>query len=168
MGMKRVLAALLLLTLAAPAWGQDFEKGKQAYQRGDFATALREWRPLAEQGDANAQTKLGIMYDKGQGVPKNHAEAAKWYRKAAEQGDADGQTKLGNMYRSGFGVPKWVPDGMEGRVWYVLRDGLLDDLLTTNRSLRHGGLPRYGHPDRLLRDLRYDRYKGSEFRCPHP
>ena len=58
--MKRILAALLLLTLAAPAWGQDLEKGFQAYERGDDATALREWRPLAEEGHADAQFRLWV------------------------------------------------------------------------------------------------------------
>ncbi len=57
-----------------------------AYQRGDYATALREWRPLAEQGNTEAQYGLGVMYDKGRGVPRDHAEALQWYRKAAEQG----------------------------------------------------------------------------------
>ncbi len=65
MGMKRILAAVLLLTLAAPAWGQDGQKGMQAYNRGDYATALREWRPLAERGDIAAQFKLGLMYANG-------------------------------------------------------------------------------------------------------
>ena len=52
MGMKRILAALLLLTLSTPAWGwgQDHEKGRQAYEQPDYATALREFRQLAEQG----------------------------------------------------------------------------------------------------------------------
>ena len=53
-GMKRILAALLLVTLAAPAWGQDFEKGLEAYEQRDYATALREWHPLAERGNASA------------------------------------------------------------------------------------------------------------------
>ena len=48
--MKRIFAALLVLTLAAPALGQDYEKGLEAYDQGDYATALSEWRPLAEQG----------------------------------------------------------------------------------------------------------------------
>jgi hypothetical protein len=52
MTMKRLLAALLLLTLAAPAWGQDFEKGLRAYEKRDYVTALRELRPLAEQGNS--------------------------------------------------------------------------------------------------------------------
>ncbi len=59
-----------------------------AYQRGDYATAIRKFRPLAEQGNAEAQFNLGGMYRQGRGVPQDDAEAMKWYRKAAEQGDA--------------------------------------------------------------------------------
>ncbi len=55
MGMKRILAALLLLMLAAPAWGQDYEKGLEAYEQRDYAAALNEFLPLAEQGHAEAQ-----------------------------------------------------------------------------------------------------------------
>ena len=58
--MKRIaLAVALLVTLAAPAWGQDFEKGQDAYESGDYLAALSEWRPLAEQGHADAQFNLG-------------------------------------------------------------------------------------------------------------
>ena len=95
--MRPLIAALLLflalpvradftLSLTAPAWGQDFEKGQDAYVRGDYATALREWRPLAEQGDAEAQFRLGVMYANGRGVALDIAEAWKWWRKAAQQG----------------------------------------------------------------------------------
>ena len=62
-------------------------------KRGDYQAALREWRPLAEQGDADAQARLGLMYDRGFGVAKNHTEAVKWYTCAAEQGKADAQTE---------------------------------------------------------------------------
>ncbi len=71
--------AVLLLTLAAPAW-PGFDEGMAAYKRGDYATALREWRPLAEQGHNGAQNNLGLMYDNSRGVPQDYAEAAKWYR----------------------------------------------------------------------------------------
>ena len=57
-----------------------------AYDKGDYATALRLWRPLAEQGDVRAQTNLGLMFYTGQGVPQDRAVAVTWYRKAAEQG----------------------------------------------------------------------------------
>ncbi len=75
------------LGLTAPAWA-GFDEGIAAYDRGDYASAIREWRPLAEQGVAKAQFKLGLMYDNGRGVPQDYAEAVKWYRKAAEQGYA--------------------------------------------------------------------------------
>ena len=57
--------------------------------------------PLAEQGDAEAQISLGIMYDYGRGVPEDDTEAVKWYRKAAEQGVAKAQYNLGVMYTNG-------------------------------------------------------------------
>ena len=71
------------------------KEGEAAWKRGDYATALREFRPLAEQGNAKAQNELGLMYDKGRGVPQDNAEAAKWYRMAAVQGYAKGQLALG-------------------------------------------------------------------------
>ena len=74
----------LLMTLSSPLVAQDFQKGLAAAQAGDFATALKEWKPLAEAGDVDAQYNLGIMYDNGYGVPQDYAEAVKWYRLAAE------------------------------------------------------------------------------------
>ena len=74
--------------MGTPASSADWEKGVAAYESGDFATAMREWEPLAEQGDATAQGNLGLMYDEGQGVPQDYKTAVKWYRLAAEQGDA--------------------------------------------------------------------------------
>ncbi len=73
------LCAGYTLGLTAPAWA-GFDEGVAAYQRGDYATALREWRPLAEQGHAPAQFILGIMYEDGQGVPQDYAETLKLYR----------------------------------------------------------------------------------------
>ncbi len=63
-------------------------------------------KALAEQGNASAQLNLGIMYDNGEGVPENDAEAVKWYRLAAEQGLANAQSNLGVMYYQGEGVPE--------------------------------------------------------------
>ncbi len=94
-----------ILGLMAPAW-TGFYKGVAAYNRGDYATAIRELRPLAERGLAEAQLKLGLMYYKGLGVPQDHAEAMKWYSKAAEQGNAKAQSYLGLMYYNGWGVPQ--------------------------------------------------------------
>jgi S1-C subfamily serine protease len=99
------LAVALVLGLVALAWA-DFEEGFDAANRGDYATALKEWRPLAEQGHAGAQYNLGIMYQRGTGVAKDYTKAMKWYRRAAEQGDADAQYNLGIMYDTGQGVPQ--------------------------------------------------------------
>ena len=68
------------------AMDASYEDGLAAYRRGDYATALRIWRSLADQGDANAQYNLGLMYQKGKGVPQDYKEAVKWYMLAAEQG----------------------------------------------------------------------------------
>ncbi len=80
------LSVVLIFPFASPATAQDLEKGVAAYHRGDYAAALKEWRPLAEQGDAVAQLYLGRIYEKGLGVIQSHAQAAKWYHMAAKQG----------------------------------------------------------------------------------
>ena len=95
---------LLFLLGANSVFGADFQKGWDASKKGDYATALKEWRPLAEQGDANAQSNLGWMYDNGLGVLEDDKEAVKWYRLAAGQGEASAQFHLGWMYAYGLGV----------------------------------------------------------------
>ncbi|MGA6994331.1 MAG: tetratricopeptide repeat protein [Candidatus Deferrimicrobiaceae bacterium] len=67
----------------------------------------------ANKGEAEAQTALAEMYRKGEGVPKNDAEAAKWYRKAAEQGVPEAQVNLGLMQANGQGVPKNYGEAVE-------------------------------------------------------
>ena len=79
----------------------DFNKGLEAYNSGDFKTALSEWTPIAEQGDASTQFNLGVMYESGIGVPKNDKTAAKWYTLAAEQGHAKAQYNMGVFYEYG-------------------------------------------------------------------
>jgi len=103
--MKKPLIVLIVaLGLIRPAWA-DYQDGEAAYERGDYQTALREWRPLAEQGLAEAQWTLGVLYSVGHGVAQSSAGAAAWYRKAAEQGYANGQASLGYLYYYGHGVP---------------------------------------------------------------
>ena len=83
---------------------QDFQKGVEAYNSGDYATALKQWKVLAEQGNAEAQFNLGVMYGKGEGVAQYYKDAVKWFHKAAEQGYAEAQGTLGGMYELGLGV----------------------------------------------------------------
>ncbi|MCY4514024.1 MAG: hypothetical protein OXC69_02620 [Candidatus Tectomicrobia bacterium] len=79
--MRRVLLATLLLNGAScnQVLAADFEAGVEAYKRGDYATALREFRPLAEQGHVAAQAQMGLMYFWGFGVSQDDVEAYAWF-----------------------------------------------------------------------------------------
>ena len=114
---RLLLLPVLLLTLLVgnPAVSADFQKGVDAYDRRDYATALREWKPLAEQGNADAQFNLGLMYRKGEGVLQDYKTAVKWYKLAAEQGHASAQTNLGTMYDDGQGV---LQDYIRAHMWF--------------------------------------------------
>jgi hypothetical protein len=81
------LTIAVFMGSAGMGWSADFQKGKTAYESRDYATALREWKPLAKQGNARAQYNLGRMYANGQGVPQNYKIAVKWWKLAAEQGN---------------------------------------------------------------------------------
>ncbi len=135
--MKRIaIAAVLLVTLVGPARA-GFDEGAAAYGLGDYAMAIKEFRPLAEQGHAEAQFNLGLMYEIGVGVPQDFAEAAKWYRKAAEQGVAVAQSILGVIYHSGDGVPQ---DYAEALKWHRMaaEQGYVRAQLETGLMYRHG------------------------------
>ena len=111
--MKRLVVTLLLL-LASPAWAdsayEQFVRGLDAYSRGDHATALKELRPLAEQGNARAQLILDVIYEEQfqRGADAynrgDHATTLKELRPLAEQGDADAQYNLGHMYDKGQAI----------------------------------------------------------------
>ncbi len=132
--MRRVaLAVALLIALATPSQA-DFREGLAAYLRGDYATALQEFKPLAEQGLAVAQNNLGIMYDTGRGVPQDYAEAVKWYRRAAEQGQASAQLNLGAIYHEGQGVPQ---DYVQAHMWYTLAALRSPSGLIRGAAVRH-------------------------------
>ena len=111
-----VLLMVSLLTCAGGvAIAQDYDAGLKAAQAGDFQTALKEWKPLADQGDADAQYNLGLMYDIGEGVAEDDAEAVRWYRLAADQGHANAQYNLGLMYANGRGV---LQDNVTAHMWF--------------------------------------------------
>ena len=110
-----IAGGVLALALIGVAAAGPLEDGQAAYQRGDYAEAMRLWRPLAEQGDAGAQNNLGVMYANGQGVPQDYAQALIWTRKAANQGYAVAQNNLGVMYRDGQGVSL---DYAQAAIWF--------------------------------------------------
>ncbi len=84
LGLSARVAHFLGVTLPE---GTDFEVGVEAWGRGDYDRAVREFRLLAEQGHAQAQVNLGIMSSQGRGVPKDSVQAYRWYTLAAGQGD---------------------------------------------------------------------------------
>ena len=79
--------ALAIMALTVPAHAGPFEDGLAAYRRDDYATALKFWRPLAEQGDTLAQSNLGVMYEFGLSVPQDIVQAHMWFDLAVEHGD---------------------------------------------------------------------------------
>ncbi len=89
--MRRTAITLLttlavLLGSAGVSWSADLDKGFAAHKRGDYKTALREFKPLAKQGDALAQFSLGVMYYTGKGVPQNMVYAYMWFNIAVSSG----------------------------------------------------------------------------------
>ena len=124
------LATVLSMTFT-PLAAQDFSKGYDAYQAGDYVTALQEWTPFAEAGYADAQYNLGLMYKNGNGVPQDYAEAARWYRLAANQGHALAQSKLGMMYTIGQGV---LQDSLMAHMWYNISSANGNDFGGTGRD----------------------------------
>ena len=111
-----ITLVLSIVCLAMPVWA-DFQAGMDALNRGDYATALHEWRPLAEQGDALAQFNLGVLYRKGRGAPQDDVQARQWFEKAAAQGQAKAQFNLGTLYFNGEGVAK---DYQQAFRWFRL------------------------------------------------
>lgn len=108
-----------------------------SYDRSDYATALKVWLPLAQEGDRVAQTYVGEIYEKGLGVASDYTLAAAWYRKAAEQGETRAQINLGHLYEKGLGVEK---DPVAALQWYRKASGLSEAItldsatLNTNRQ----------------------------------
>ena len=149
---KRRIAAVFQ---ALPVSAADLQVGLEAYKRGDYASALKEWRPLAEQGDAAAQANLGFMYFEGQGVPQDYAEGVRWFRLAAEQGHGRAQAMLGVMYDAGEGVTQ---DYVQAHMWYNLAaarlpPGALRDMVVWGRD----NIAKHMTPDQIAEAQRLAR-----------
>lgn len=115
----RVIAVLLTgIAFAAGAMATPLQDGKDAYTRKDYAAALSILRPLAEGRADEASITLGTMYYRGEGVARDHTEAAKWFSHADKQARHPAvQVAIGSVYRQGDGV---LPDYQEARNWYRL------------------------------------------------
>lgn len=115
----------------------ELQKAQEAYDNGDYETAGGIWQNWAEQGNADAQFYLGVLYENGYGVAKNDKEAVKWYRKAAEQGDTAAQYNLGLMYQNGSGVNQ---SDKEAAKWYrkAAEQGDADAQMNLGSMYRYG------------------------------
>ena len=129
LGCASVLFTLALILLAPAAYSRDhtdcansagMKESVATASQEDFAKAFQLCKPLAEQGDADAQHKVGWMYFNAKGVPQDYAKALKWYQLAAEQGWARSQVYLGLMYLNGQGVAQ---DDAEAVRWYRMAAG---------------------------------------------
>ena len=128
---------LLALSRLTPLAFAGFDEGVAAYNAGNFTLAHEEFLKAADQGDASAQYNLGVMYGKGQGVPRDYEAAVRWYRRAAEQGHAGGQNNLGVMYDKGRGVPR---NYIEAYMWFSLAAAQAYDAAANNLDLLEKGM----------------------------
>lgn len=132
-----LVVAILGMMWVAPAFADDdddFLKGLDAAKAGDMETALKMWKPLADQGYVYAQYNLGLMYSNGRGVDQDYATAVKWYTLAAEQGHAEAQYNLGVHYTDGSGFSRDYKAAMK---WYLLAAEQGDALAQTNLGVMY-------------------------------
>jgi len=113
--MRTPLPVILLVMATELVAAGPLEEAKTALDKGDFRIAERTYSELSSQGDRTAQLQLGLMYDEGHGVPKQHHQAVRWYSVAASQGDAEAPFYLGRIYHDGRGGPK---NYVRARQWY--------------------------------------------------
>jgi len=158
-----IFAAVLIAAVSASAQSLEerMRSAAAAYERKDFATALGVWRPLAEQGNAEAETLLGAMYWSGEGVSRDHRMAARLYLRAAEKGYARAQNDIGFMYGFGEGVPpldnvqayKWL--SLAVRNYTVKNQARLDQAKKDLAAVRARMNPaQIAEAERLVRDFR--------------
>lgn len=121
-----------LLAFAGHLAHADFAAGLRAYESKDYATAMKEWLPLAEAGDAASQFNIGLMYLDGVGAPQSDQKAVEWFRRSADQGYAKAQKNLGALYAVGRGVRK---DYIGAHMWLNLCAASGDSTCAAQRDL---------------------------------
>lgn len=117
-------ASLMLVISGSSARADDENDAADAYNSGDFTTAVKLARPHANQGEAWAQHILGNCYVTGQGVELDFTEGAKWHKLAADQGDLMSAYHLGGMLGYGMGVQT---DSVEAYKWLTIVIDRFDD-----------------------------------------
>jgi TPR repeat protein len=154
--MRRLAPLLIAGALLAPGAHADFEAGLAAADRGDYAEALRQWLPLAEQGYPSAQYNVALLYRNGWGTARDLGEAIMWYWAAAAQGDLNAQFDLGGMYARGEGMP---PTPVEAWAWLEVAARAGHPGAAAERDRVHATLDAEGREQaRLLAGVLWERY----------
>jgi len=125
------LHLFLLFAICLTSSAADFAAGVEAYQKGDYATALKEWQPLADQGGSAAQFNLGLLYYDGKGVPQDFGQAAVWFERSAEKDYPKAQRNLGEMYASGQGIKR---DYVQAYKWLNICAARGDETCASHRD----------------------------------
>lgn len=99
------------------AFSDSFKAGVSALNRGHYATAMRAWVSMANEGIAEAQNNIGHLHEEGFGVPQDYSEAMRWYRLAADQGLAEAQHNIGMLYYQGYGTKQNYREAVK---WFKL------------------------------------------------
>jgi len=113
--MRPRILLVVSVWLCSTAAFAGLKEGYEALSRKDYVTAANEYRPLAERGDAEAQYRIGRMYEFGNGYAQDKAQGIAWIRKAAAQGHADAEQELGVIYATGDGVKQ---DSVQAVAWF--------------------------------------------------
>ena len=150
---------LFSLLLGTTSYAGDIQKGANAYFNNDYATALKEFKPLAEEGNTYAQVLLGVMYDLGQGVPQDLKEAVRLWRLAAEQGTATAQNNLASMYAKGQGV---IQDFVYAHMWWNISASNGDETAKNSKNILEKEMTpsQIEEAQRLARECVKKNYKG--------
>ncbi len=115
--LKRLLLAISMGCLVATVNAAPMDDAKAAYNKGDYKEAVRWYRLSADQGNAEAQERIGVMYHAGYGVIQDYKEALKWLRLSAAKGYAAAQNHIGGMHYNGDGVTQ---DYILAHMWFNL------------------------------------------------
>jgi len=139
MDIRQVILGLTLTFLmgSGVVVAADYDKGLNAFYRGDYQTALAELMPLAKKGHSNAQSRLASMYFVGAGVPKDFITARIWITKAAIQANAEAQLTLGIWHTTGTVVPR---SGLKAYMWFDLAAINGSDVATKYKNIYEGTL----------------------------
>ena len=127
-----------------------------AYDRADYATALKVWLPRAQEGDAEAQNNVGDIYQKGSGLAPDYTLAAAWYQKAADQGYSPAEINLGLLYEKGLGVPR---DQLKALDWYRKASGLQEGQIQLASASTNAG-----DVEELTRALSREKQESTDLR----